>query len=489
MSTSVHRESKGLEAVSIAFSRSLKSLEIEPVRFRALPFRQRKLAMCEAIYKTAKHVSGELSWHEDRSDLHARKLWDFTIDQIVQHQTVVDALIALVCLGESSFVRPLVSYLSFPEQRWSILIDSVLKAVAIEPTRGPIFRIPNDRELHAWRKWAIDTSEPPALRDYSDILLSNIGIEEIRERSFQAYLSKSTESSSLINRNEFFQADWEYFDQKQASFSSSNLFPLLKSYEFERFALFLEDFVRENPSEGNFNTLVACTNDWISELRLTKSKLRQNWLALLSERDVSSRTGAVLFQILVYPQKDRALARTFGKKLLRGERDLYVLAVISDIITQSQSPVAINRMARAYSAIDDLSDQLQSTLNELSPMASTTLRLWIKNLVSREIENVCIVGGEKESKQRVALIESMNRVLRSHDHAIWKLRVLSESPNSQCREFGRQIKLFFEMRREIFGDFMEEDRNTSRLVSRYVKLFYDCLHIFKNLKISKWLKA
>lgn len=488
MSTSVDRKSKELEAVSVAFSRSLKSLEIEPVRFRALPFRQRKLAMCEAIYKTAKHVSGDLNWHEDRSDLQSKKLWDFSVDQIAQHQTIVDALIALVCLGESSFLRPLVSYLSFPEQRWSILIDSVLRAIAIKPTRGPIFRIPNDQELHTWRRWAIEISEPPALRDYSDILLSDIGIEEIKERHFHAYFSNSTVSSFLINRNEFFATDWEYFDEKQARFSSSDLYPQLKSYEFKRFALFLEDFVRENPSEGNFNTLVACTNDWISELHLPKSKLRENWIALISEKDVSSRTGAVLFQILVYPQKDRVLARTFSKQLLLGESNLYVLAVIGDILTQSQTADAINRIARVYSAIDELSEQMQTTLYDLGPMASTMLRLWFKNLVSREIENLCIVGGEKQSKKRELLLESMCSVLRLHDHSIMKLRVLSGSSNRESREFGKQIEVFYELRREIFDNLMENDRTTSSLVSSYLRLFRKCLEVFKNLRISKWLK-
>ncbi len=489
MNTSVQRKSKEFEAVSIAFTRSLKSLEIDPVRFRALPLRQRKLAICEAIYKTAKHVSSELDWYEDRSNLQSKKLWDFTIDQISHHQTVVDALIALVCLGESSFLRPLVSYLSFPEQRWSILIDSVLRAIAIEPARGPMFRIPSEQALHTWRKWAIENSELPELRDYSDILLSDIGIEGIKDQHFSVYFSKSALSSSLINRNELFQTDWEYFDQKQASFSSTKLYPQLKSYEFERFVVFLEGFVRDNPSEGNFNTLVACTNDWINELRLPKSALRQNWLALLSEKDLSSRTGAVLFQILVYPHKDKALARAFGKELLRGETNLYVIAVISDILTQSQAPDAIKRIARMYSRIDDVSDQIQSTLYELGPMASVTFQLWIRNLISRELENLCIVGGEKQGKRRELLVRSMYKVLRLHDEPIVKLTGLRDSSNPECREFGEQLELFHKLRRDIFDEPTDTERNTSRLVSSYLRFFRDCLDIFRNLKISKWLKS
>src|SRR5207244_5881013 len=39
--------------------------------------------------------------------------------------------------------------------------------------------------------------------------------------------------------------------------------------------------------------------------RLPKSKLKQNWLALLNRKDVSSRTGAILFQILVRSEERR----------------------------------------------------------------------------------------------------------------------------------------------------------------------------------------
>src|ERR1051326_1489392 len=141
MKLSIDKESKEFQAVSVAFYRSLKSLEIEPTRFRALPLRQRRLALCEAIYQTAKQVSINIKWYEDRSDLQSKKLWDYSPDDIAQHQTIVDALIALVCLGESGFVRPLITYLSFPEPRWSILIDSLLRAISYEGIRGSTFRL------------------------------------------------------------------------------------------------------------------------------------------------------------------------------------------------------------------------------------------------------------------------------------------------------------------------------------------------------------
>jgi hypothetical protein len=488
MRQSPQQQTKDFEAISAAFHRSLKSLEIEPARFRALPLRQRKLAIFEAIYKTAKQVSAELDWYEDRSNLHEKKLWDFSISQIAQHQTVLDALIAFVCLGETSFIRPLVSYFAFPEPRWSILIDSVLRAITSDAMLGSVYRIPNREEVSAWRKWAIEQPDLTKLKDFSEILLLDIGTEDVRRHYFFKP-NDLVETSFLINRNEFFQSDWKYFDERQAGFCTSSLYPKLKSYQFAQFAESIEGYILENPGEGNFNTLVACTNDWISELRLAKSALKQEWLACLSDQDVSPRTGAVLYQILVYPRRDKKLASEFGEKMLGKESNIYVLAVVGDIMAQSQNTQAIYRIAKAYSEIDNLTDQSRNTLYGLSTLASITVTLWIENLFSREIESLCILGGERHPKKRKLLVDSVVRILSSNDQSLLKLRVFKHSANPSCQQFAKQIEEFHELRKPLIQDLDENTDSISHLVSRYLKLFCDCFNKLRELNISRWLRG
>ncbi|HMH42839.1 MAG TPA: hypothetical protein VK557_05110 [Pyrinomonadaceae bacterium] len=487
MNLSTKQAAREFEAISEAFTRSLKSLEVEPARFRALPLRQRKLALFEAIYKTAKEVIQELDWYDDRSNLRSKRLWDFTIDQIAQHQAIVDALIAFLCLGETAFIRPLVSYLSFPEPRWSILIDSVLRAITLEPMRGSVFRIPSDAEISAWRRWAIEHSEVPKLKDFSEILLSDIGMEDVSRHYYFRQTADSAESSSLTNRNEFFQSDWKYFDERQASFCTTALYPQLKSYEFNRFAEFIESFVLQNPTEANFNTIVACTNDWISELRLPKSSLKHTWLELLAKRDVSSRTGAILYQILVYPKKDRALAREFGKELLGEESNVFILAVVSDILAQSQTATAIYRIAKAYSDIDDFSKQARETLDDLNPIVSTTITLWIENLFSREIESLCVLGGEKDPKRRKLLIALIANMLKSNDQSLLRLRVFKYSSNPKCQMFARQIQEFHELRKPLIRQLTEGTGSGSQIVSNYLTLIRVSFDKLNRVEVTKLL--
>ncbi len=458
--------------LSVAFARSLKSLEIEPGRYRTLPLRQRRLALCEAIYKTAKLASREIDWYADRSDLRSKQLWDFTPDQIAQHQILVDALIALVCLGESSFIRPLVTYLSFPEPRWAILIDSVLRAVTAGGIRGSTFRLPNEAERSSWRKWAIDHTEVPRIRDYSEILLSDIGVEDIKWR--YRYVPDATEYSFLVARNEFLETDWKYYDEQQADFCTHVLYWPLKAYDYSSFAGSVEAFVKKNPLEGNFTTLVACVNDWINELGLPKSTLKHDWLTLVSNKEVSSRTSAILFQILVYPKKDRVLARDFANHLLRDEAgpytaDLHTLTAITDILTQSQSASSVYRVAKALSDIDELPRGSRDTLLGLDPMISMMFLLWISNLSSREIESLCILGAESPSL-RHSLLDSIARTFRSNSQTLIKLGAFENSPNPSCQRFALQMKYFYKLRKPFVRDLPRIEQSTSGLVSRYLKL-------------------
>ena len=480
MKLSIDKESKEFQAVSVAFYRSLKSLEIEPTRFRALPLRQRRLALCEAIYQTAKQVSINIKWYEDRSDLQSKKLWDYSPDDIAQHQTIVDALIALVCLGESGFVRPLITYLSFPEPRWSILIDSLLRAISYEGIRGSTFRLPNEPERRRWRKWALEHAEFPSLRDYSYMLLSDIGSEEVK---WSVDTSDPATSSSLRVRNEFLETDWKYYDEEQAQYCDRFLHQSLKAYDYGRFTELIDHFVSHKPHEGNFNTLVACISDSVAELKLPKSVLTQNWLALISDREVSSRTAVIMYQILVYPKTDRALARAFGKRLFSDEIDLYTLTAVADILTQSQSPNSIYRITKTLSDIHQFPESVRERFLELSPTISMIFFLWVNNLSSRELESICILGSEKPER-RSPLVELLRRNFESNDNVLLHLLVLERSPNPDCQKIAEQIRQFLEFRKPLERDLTKAKQEPSKLLLEYLNGIRLCFR--RLLQLSSW---
>jgi hypothetical protein len=288
----------------------------------------------------------------------------------------------------------------------------------------------------------------------------------------------------LINRNEFLETEWKYFDEKQADYCSYALYQPLKSYDYSAFAESIQAFVNKNPDEGNFNTLVACVNDWINEFQLSKSTLKQNWLTLVSGKKINSRTGAILFQILVYPRKNRQLAREFGKELVGDTVDINTLSALTDILTQTQSANSVYRIVKTYSDIDHLSEQTRETLWGLTPMASTTLILWIKNLFSREIESLCILGGESP-KRRIMLLDRIKKIFQSNDQAIIKLRVFMHSPNTHCQRFGHQMNYFYECRKPLERQLEEDEQNTRLMVSKYLDMVQATFLELKRLEREK----
>ena len=465
MKLSIKRESKEYKVVAIAFDRALRGLEIEPTRYRTLSLKQRRLALCEAIFSTARNVSKGINWWIDRSDLQSKQLWDFTPHQITQHQIAVDALIGLVCLGEFSYVRPLVTYLSFPESRWTILIDSLLRAMSPEGIRGSLFRLPTDAERARWRKWAIEHPDPTNFRDYSYVLLSDLGTQQV---DWNLLVTEVEDSSLLKVQNESFGTDWKYFDEKQADYCGRYLRSPLKSYDHKAFAELVERFVAANPDEANFTTIVACVSDWINEFHLTRSTLKDDWLDLV-HKGLSSRTTAILYQCLVYPKRDRSLARVFGKRLFSDEVDIQTLTTVVDILTQSQSDTSLYRIGRTLSLLDDMPSHSRKRIEGFMPTITMLCSLWVTNLYSRELESLCILGSE-DPKRRSTLQELIQQHFHANDHTLLRFVVFARSPNEQCKTFGQRIRVFYENRRSLEERLKELVTDTASLVEQYFKL-------------------
>lgn len=465
--------SKNLEAISVAFNRSLNYLEIEPARFKTLPLRQRRLALCEAIFSTAHQVDRGLNWYLDRSELQSKKLWDFSPEQIRKHQTILDSLIALVCLGETSFVRPLVTYLSFPEARWSITIDSVLRAISEEPMKGHLFRLPSESDKGMWRDWVVGQLASSELKDFGTSMSSQIGIDDIRWHDSSSY---GPANSSLINGIEFLDLNWKYFDDNQARFCG-DLYELFSARKYNEVAESIDIFVNNHPSEGNYNTIVTCLNDWIDKSELSRPAIKQRWIVLTSKRRVSPKTVAVLFQVLDYSKKDRRLAREFGKKMLgRDEVNLHLLQSIIDLLIQNRSASSIVRVAKTYSDIDQFHDQTRNILLDLAPMFSTSIIVWLSGLFSTEVENICILGAEYPPKRK-PLLDSIVKTMQANNRVVLKLKVFEHSANPECQRLGRYMREFYEFRTP-FEDQLENQGKTSLLVSNYLEHFRSIFRTF-----------
>lgn len=455
------------EILSAALSRSLENLGIDIVRFQTLALGERKLALCEAIYRTAGHARTEIDWYADRSELYVKELWDFSPAQIDQHQTMVDALIALVCLGEVSYVRPLVAYLSFPEPRWSILICPVLEAVSKKFIRTPPYSIPSASELSGWRKWAVKQAEPPSLKDYGDILLSEFDVGKMKLE----WSSEWSDFSWLLKRNEFLFTPWKYFNENEAKYCALKLYEPLKREDWTAFADTLEQYVYAEKSASNFKTIVACINDTMRELKLSKTRLKEDWLSIVSKGIIRPFTALVLFQILEQPGKDRRLAYEFAEQLLGKGTSASTISTIVDLLLQSRSSHSIYRITKTFAELDKEPATTREILNDLYPMASHLASLWITNLFATEMEYLIILGCE-QPKSRSTLLRLVAKRFTDNDKEFLKLSEFQHSDSPDCRLFSYKMKVLSDLREPLQRHLRDRDINTLSLVSEYKDILF-----------------
>ncbi|MEK6286448.1 MAG: hypothetical protein AABO57_11955 [Acidobacteriota bacterium] len=471
------------EILSTALSRSLENLGIDIVRFQTLALGERKLALCEAIYRTAGHARTEIDWYADRSELYMKELWDFSPAQIDQHQTMVDALIALVCLGEVSYVRPLVAYLSFPEPRWSILICPVLEATSKKFIRTPTYSIPSASELSAWRKWAVKLAEPPILKDYGDILLSEFDIGKMKLE----WSSELSDFSWLLMRNEFFVTPWKYFNESEAKYCALRLYEPLKSGDWTDFADTLEQYVYAERPASNFKTIVACINDIMRELNLSRTRLKEEWLSIVSKGTIRPFTALVLFQILERPGKDRQLAYEFAEQLLGKGTSTSTISTMVNLLLQSRSGHSVYRIIKTFAELDKEPARIRDILSDLYPMASHLASLWITNLFATEMEYLIILGSE-QPKSRSTLLGIVAKKFTDNDKDLLKLSEFQHSENPDCRLFSYKMKILSDLREPLQRHLHDRDINTLSMVSEYKDIFYSWFVRYDPLEASSSAK-
>lgn len=478
----IHK-SKSFEAISNAFDSSLQNLGIEITRFRAMPLEQRKLAFREAIIKIAGPKINEIDWLEDRSELHDKELWDFSPEQILNHQIIVNALIALVCLGEATYVRPLITYLSFPEKRWSILIEPVLKAVLKKSIQGPIYRLPNKSNLSKWHIWALNQSYEPYLEDYSMILLTKLGEEKVKWYHYQS--NETSDSSWLVSKDEFKNSKWMYFNDYDANYCALRLYPELESNNFYKFIINLDEHIKEHPFERNYDTLVSCIRDKMSESNLSNRKLKRCYLKAVQEKNISPLTIAITFRVFPSSTKNRRLANQVAKKMAGTDSDRLIISIVSDLLTKSVNDKAVYRLVNFCSNIDEMSEMKKNLVFDLNPLISRHLNHWLSNLFFNESESLCLLGSE-DQHNREDLFELLKDQFKKNDKSLLKLTQFQKSSDDKCQWLGNKFEELYDLRQNFEYIYEKENEiNLKLFIPEYKKVLNDWSEDMTNLQTSQ----
>ncbi len=450
------REKAVMEPVDIvaeALDRSLMNLGIEPSRFRSLPLMQRRLAIKEAVFNTASQKLRDLDWLEERSGFHESRLADFSHSEILQHQASVDALVAMVCLGEMRYAQPLVTYMSFPEPRWRILIEPVLRAISEQTVSEPVYRLPSLAEVRKWRLWTASESTQSGLSDYSERLMERMGARVVGQR----------EAPRRVHRNYYQPAKsrtivahrWRYFDSALADYCASLLYPEIRSASFDRFLELLDGLLRDNPQAAHTDTLSACIRDGIAESGVSLARFRWHVLSQVSTEAIQPQTWMTIFDALKRSVEDRRWANAIARKIAGEDISRQLLILLSDALICSVRDSYVFRTVLLIDNLDSWSSAALPVAEHLKPRIWKTLLGWLERILGWETESLCVLGSE-DPENRDHLAALLAARFRKNSDSMRRVERTMGSADAAFSEFGTKLVTMRRMRSKLARTFSED---------------------------------
>jgi hypothetical protein len=422
----VLRHDSGLDD---AFEGALERLGIERVRFSVLGPEQQRSALAEAVYASVKALDVRHKWVLEAARFSDSSLKEYSLGEIEQHHKLVHALIALVCLGESSCVRPLVAYLSFPEARWSLLIEPVLKAVS--PERVPSFHggLRQPRALQRWRSWAVTLPAAPLARTANRATVcSSANVKW--DASFHCDFA---DPLSLIVG-----PDWSFgvgkaFDSDKAAACARAFYEPLRAGLFQAFIVALDERLRtdDDLAASGADTVASCIRDEVHELG-ARDELLTTWKR--ASADLAPRTNIVMFHVLNPAGADRRFAAGFVTRLVgtvrSAERQL-----LMGLLRREVDLGFTYRLLRACDHGHSLSPSIRLVLADASPLIARLVALSLRRALMDDTHNLCLLTNEK-SDARNSLIRVVAKRRTLLERELGQLALLTEAGGPSANRIG-----------------------------------------------------
>lgn len=456
------------EVVFSAFSRSLENLGIDSNRYRGLPRAQRRLALCEAINSTARKLLPSFEPLRETGFLPSRKPEDFSPEQLRSHKTFVDAAIALACLGENSVVRHLINYLSFPEPRWRMVIEPVLRSLCQRPPKGSLaYQIPSKRQVEAWCEWALMRSAAPQCTDYtSDILAESFTSASPLRRLKTTFYSPRLECWNTHA------LEFKYYNAGQAEFARKTLEHHILANDYHQVVNHLDDYIRSHHASSiHFGTLSAAISDCFQENYIENSLSR--WLEAIDRIKPHAITFHVFYYSLPQSQRSRRLARKFSQSLAKTYQEPALTVALTDLFDDTKE-------TRFEHIIDAMLTPLSSqrALKDLGAVIAWRATDSIRSRFASEVQNLILLHSIPE-KRRDRFADRLRVRFTEDDKVFGQLCRFVNVKNDELSSIGAIAQRLLEARK-LFNDALATgvlffgDKLLSKFTKAFNKISHQC---------------
>ena len=444
------------------FFTSMRSIGLDPSRYSHVPTNLRKKTISLDIYKSIPSSSRR------SINFKANKIGELTTKQINDHQKRWNACIAMACLGNREYLKPLVSYLDFPEPRWSINTSYVLSLLT--HTKNPQLHIPSQLEKDSIKEIFVKELFYTQIKDFSETLFTKN--ENI---NYFCYLKELENHASERNKNTLQKNNLSLEDD--ISFSK---FCYSKSYSFlEKNDIHgLIYWIDKEETRGRMDFFDSCTSsirDAINDLDISPST--RVWIQQLRRVKAKPVTSIFIFKIVAGPDKNRRLANKFVNEISHTRLNKFQTAAISDLFEQDTSYYSLRRVSRLIKSYSSLKKETQALIRSLTPAVNLFFKNALSNIYHSERESLKIVSHPKSNP----LLHQTFRLTFDRFNEAFKIIIDSQDTGFESLEkMKKEIKSIHNSRLSFRKKI---DENIEYKISQdYVDIFQNILSL--NSRIS-----
>ncbi len=459
---------EAVDVIEDMLRNSLRNLGIEIARFSSLPHEQRKLALADTLINLASELSSDFDWVIDRARLSTRNIEDFDIAEIETHRAILDCLISLVCIGESSFLTSLVAYLQFPDVRWTIGVDALLNSLVYEKT-SQTFGIPNTTKCRHWAAWCITSHAGQHYQDLTSRVFKKVWGE-----------SRST-SSSKINHMESDETGWQIalssqsehqkkrYDSREIAFCNTTLLKDIFHRDAHSVCLDLEKFVSKSDSTRDFETTSAFLIDNLNDAAFART-IVDHAENLIDSQKLSPETTGILARGLIASGLN--VVNRLASSWLASSSSKVLFSLVKDVLTSRMTAKSIRTLTYLVARSDSLGSHNEKVLKFFMPKLENLSYRWICRSLFNEMDKICCLVTLQNIGPSEMYYKLWKRFVR-HAQEVDRtaIKILNIRPSLRINEScAKKIRIVLEYRSRLAFHEKNESTPAIEIAEIYQKL-------------------
>lgn len=362
------------------FYEALEVLGINDVRYSHMPFSLRKKTLGFDIYKLASEEM-KFSYIQDDQFNH-KDLFEYSQEEFESHNQIIHACIALVCLGNNEYAKPLLGYLDFPETRWTIKIDFLLSRLV--GSTHDYFKVPTYNERLDWQTKFIESFFYERLADLSELIWPR---HTDNSANFFRYITKDYHESGLANISSILGKSNLKDELDCAEYYYIHSYRWLSNNDYHKFISFIDTSLDEEKIPF-MDTIVNTVVDVFYDLELKYAP--SFWKTMLDAHEIEALHSIFFYKIFKRLYVNQNWASFFIGKYFEESTAELASSYLAQLYDKDQSSDLIPVISELLKNVGRYTDPVKNTVFDLNPYYRYITHSFITNMYQSEKESLLL---------------------------------------------------------------------------------------------------